>query len=43
MIVDLIYGYSKPFEKASHHTKLKRRKDDRIGKVAKKLILVKLS
>jgi len=43
MTLDIIYGYSKPLEKASHYTKLKRRKDDKIGKVSKKLILVKLS
>jgi len=30
-------------EKASHYTKLKGRKEESIGKVFKKLILVKLS
>jgi len=40
MIRDLIYGYSNPFEKASHYTKLKGRKEKSFGKVFKKLILV---
>jgi len=43
MALDLIYGYSKPLEKASRHTKLKGKKEESIGKVFKKLVLVKLS
>ena len=43
MIRDLIYGYSKPLEKASYYTKSKGRKEESIGRVFKKLILVKLS
>ena len=43
MILDLIYGYSKPLEKASYYTKSKGRKEKSIGRVFKKLILVKSS
>ena len=43
MILDLIYGYSKPLEKASYYTKSKGRKEESIGGVFKKLILVKSS
>ena len=43
MILDLIYGYSKPLEKASYYTKSKGRKEESIGRVFKKLILVKSS
>ena len=43
MILDLIYGYSKPLEKASNYTKWKGRKEESIGRVFKKLILVKSS
>ena len=43
MILDLIYGYSKPLEKASYHTKSKGRKEESIGRVSKKLILVESS
>ena len=43
MILDLIYGYSKPLEKASQYTKLKGRKEESIGKTFKKLIVVKAS
>ena len=38
MILDLIYGYSKPLEKASYYTKSKGRKKESIGRVFKKLI-----
>ena len=40
---DLIYGYSKPLEKASYYTKSKGRKEESIGGVFKKLILVESS
>ena len=43
MILDLIYGYSKPLEKASYYSKSKGRKEESIGRVFKKLILVKSS
>ena len=43
MSLDLIYGYSKPLEKASYYTKSKGRKEESIGRVFKKLILVKSS
>ena len=43
MVLGLIYGYSNPLEKASRHTKLKGKKEESIGKVFKKLVLVKLS
>ena len=43
MILDLIYGYSKPLEKASYCSKSKGRKEESIGRVFKKLILVKSS
>ena len=43
MILDLICGYSKPLEKASYYTKSKGRKEESIGRVFKKLILVKSS
>ena len=43
MILDLIYGYSKPLEKASYYTKSKGRKQESIGRVFKKLLLVKSS
>ena len=43
MILDLIYGYSKPLEKASYYTKSKGRNEESIGRVFKKLILVKSS
>ena len=43
MILDLIYGYLKPLEKASYCTKSKGRKEESIGRVFKKLILVKSS
>ena len=32
MILDLIYGYSKPLEKASSYTKSKWRKEENIGR-----------
>ena len=38
MILDLIYGYSKPLEKASYYTKSKGRKEESIGRVFKELI-----
>ena len=43
MILDLIYGYSKPLEKASYYSKSKGRKEESIGRVFKKLILAKSS
>ena len=43
MILDLIYGYSKPLEKASYYWKSKGRKEESIGRVSKKLILVESS
>ena len=43
MILDLIYGYSKPLEKAFYYSKSKGRKEESIGRVFKKLILVKSS
>ena len=43
MILDLIYGYSKPLEKTSYYAKSKGRKQESIGRVFKKLILVKSS
>ena len=43
MILDLIYGHSKPLEKASYYTKSKGRKEESIGGVFKKPILVKSS
>ena len=43
MILDLIYGYSKPLEKASYYSKSKGRKEESIRRVFKKLILVKSS
>ena len=36
MILGLIYGYSKPFKKASYYTKSKGRKEESIGRVFKK-------